>query len=80
MYIKTLIHEFVHLKQWLQGTLRMKSGKMYFEGESVEKYEYMDQPHEIEAYDSEERLAREFLCDTYGKKFAEFIVGESCEE
>ena len=75
-YIKTLIHEFVHLRQWLQGTLRMRSGKMYFEGESVEKYEYMDQPHEIEAYDSEERLAREFLCDTYGKKFAEFIVGE----
>ena len=75
-YIKTLIHEFVHLRQWLQGTLRMKSGKMYFEGESVAKYEYMDQPHEIEAYDSEERLAREFLCDTYGKKFAEFIVGE----
>ena len=29
-YIKTLIHEFVHLRQWLQGTLRMKSGKMYF--------------------------------------------------
>ena len=75
-YIKTLIHEFVHLRQWLQGTLRMKSGKMYFDGESVEKYEYMDQPHEVEAYDSEERLAREFLCDTYGKKFAEFIVGE----
>ena len=75
-YIKTLIHEFVHLRQWLQGTLRMRSGKMYFEGESVEKYEYMDQPHEIEAYDSEERLAREFLCDTYGKDFAEFIVGE----
>ena len=75
-YIKTLIHEFVHLRQWLQGTLRMRSGKMYFEGESVEKYEYMDQPHEIEAYDSEERLAREFLCDTYGKEFAEKIVGE----
>tara|TARA_B100000575_G_C22752566_1_gene448859 strand:+ start:183 stop:530 length:348 start_codon:yes stop_codon:yes gene_type:complete len=76
MYIKTLLHEFVHLKQWLQGTLRMKSGKMYFDGESVEKYEYMDQPHEVEAYDSEERLAREFLCDTYGKEFAEKIVGE----
>jgi len=75
-YIKTLIHEFVHLRQWLQGTLRMKSGKMYFDGESVEKYEYMDQPHEVEAYDSEERLAREFLCDTYGKEFAEKIVGE----
>ncbi len=75
-YIKTLIHEFVHLRQWLQGTLKMRSGKMYFEGESVEKYEYMDQPHEIEAYDSEERLAREFLCDTYGKEFAEKIVGE----
>ena len=75
-YIKTLLHEFVHLKQWLQGTLRMKSGKMYFDGESVEKYEYMDQPHEVEAYGAEERLAREFLCDTYGKEFAEKIVGE----
>ena len=75
-YIKTLLHEFVHLRQWLQGTLKMRSGKMYFDGESVEKYEYMDQPHEVEAYDSEERLAREFLCDTYGKEFAEKIVGE----
>ena len=75
-YIKTLLHEFVHLKQWLQGTLRMKSGKMYFDGESVAKYEYMDQPHEVEAYDSEEELAREFLCDIYGKEFAESIVGE----
>ena len=75
-YIKTLLHEFVHLRQWLQGTLKMRSGKMYFEGESVAKYEYMDQPHEVEAYDSEERLAREFLCDTYGKEFAEKIVGE----
>ena len=76
MYVKTLLHEFVHLRQWLQGTLRMKSGKMYFDGESVAKYEYMDQPHEVEAYDSEEELAREFLCDTYGKEFAESIVGE----
>ena len=49
---------------------------MYFDGESVEKYEYMDQPHEVEAYGAEERLAREFLCDTYGKEFAEKIVGE----
>ena len=63
---KTLLHEFVHLKQWLQGTLRMKSGKMYFDGESVEKYEYMEQPHEIEAYDSEDKLYLDFMYDTYG--------------
>ena len=66
MYTKTLLHEFVHLKQWLQGTLRMKSGKMYFDGESVEKYEYMEQPHEIEAYDSEDKLYLDFMYDTYG--------------
>ena len=65
-YTKTLLHEFVHLKQWLHGTLRMKSGKMYFEGESVEKYEYMDQPHEIEAYDAEDVLYKEFMYDRYG--------------
>jgi hypothetical protein len=66
MYTKTLLHEFVHLKQWLQGTLKMKSGKMYFDGESVEKYEYMDQPHEVEAYDSEDKLYLDFMYDTYG--------------
>ena len=66
LYAKTLLHEFVHLKQWLQGTLRMKSGKMYFEGESVAKYEYMDQPHEVEAYDSEDKLYLDFMYDTYG--------------
>ena len=66
MYAKTLLHEFVHLRQWLQGTLKLKSGKMYFDGESVEKYEYMDQPHEIEAYDSEDKLYLDFMYDTYG--------------
>ena len=66
MYTKTLLHEFVHLKQWLQGTLKLKSGKMYFDGESVEKYEYMEQPHEIEAYDSEDKLYLDFMYDTYG--------------
>ena len=44
----------------------MKSGKMYFEGESVSKYEYMDQPHEVEAYDSEDKLYLDFMYDTYG--------------
>ena len=66
MYTKTLLHEFVHLRQWLHGTLKMKSGKMYFDGESVEKYEYMDQPHEVEAYDSEDKLYLDFMYDTYG--------------
>ena len=66
MYAKTLLHEFVHLRQWLQGTLKLKSGKMYFDGESVEKYEYMEQPHEIEAYDSEDKLYLDFMYDSYG--------------
>ena len=44
----------------------MKSGKMYFEGESVEKYEYMDQPHEVEAYGAEDRLYEEFMNVVYG--------------
>jgi len=65
LYAKTLLHEFVHLKQWLHGTLRMKSGKMYFEGESVSKYEYMDQPHEVEAYGAEDRLYEEFMKEVY---------------
>ena len=40
LYIKTLLHELVHLRQWVVGSLRMKRGKMHYGKEPVENYEY----------------------------------------
>jgi hypothetical protein len=53
MYIKTLLHELTHLAQWVDGSLRFTHGKMCYCQEPVENYDYEDQPHEIEARDSE---------------------------
>ena len=56
LYIKTLLHELVHLRQWVVGSLRSKRGKMYYDKIAVELYDYWDQPHEIEAREQEEIL------------------------
>jgi len=60
-YTKTLLHELVHLRQWVRGTLKYKAGKMMFNNLYVSKYEYMEQPHEIEAYESEEELYNDYM-------------------
>ena len=64
LYIKTLLHELTHLRQWVVGSLRLRSGKMYYGKEKVEDYEYWYQPHEIEAREQEETLYVEYLIDT----------------
>jgi len=63
LYIKTLLHELVHLRQWVVGSLRVRYGKLCYSKEPVEKYEYWYQPHEIEAREEEERLYLEYLLD-----------------
>ena len=65
LYTKTLLHEFVHIHQFLKGELESKSGKTFYNGECVTKYEYMKQPHEIEAYQAEDGLFANFMYDTY---------------
>jgi hypothetical protein len=62
-YIKTLLHELVHLRQWVTGTLRAKRGKRYYGSINVEEIEYWDQPHEIEARAQEDPLYLEYLTD-----------------
>ena len=64
LYIKTLLHELTHLRQWVVGSLRMRRGKMCYCEEPVENYEYWQQPHEIEAREQEETLYAEYLIDT----------------
>jgi hypothetical protein len=63
LYIKTLLHELVHLRQWVVGSLRSKRGKMYYGKECVEDIDYWDQPHEIEAREQEETLYLEYLVE-----------------
>jgi hypothetical protein len=66
LYIKTLLHELVHLKQWVDGSLRIRYGKLCYSKEPVEKYEYWHQPHEIEAREHEVTLYLEYLLETRG--------------
>ena len=55
-YVKTLLHELVHLKQWVEGSLRLKSGRTYYKGMNVSDVKYYEQPHEIEAFKLQEEL------------------------
>jgi hypothetical protein len=63
LYIKTLLHELVHLRQWVVGSLRVRYGKLCYSKEPVENYDYEDQPHEIEAREQEETLYVEYLIE-----------------
>jgi hypothetical protein len=63
LYIKTLLHELVHLRQWVTGTLRAKRGKRYYGSTNVEELDYDDQPHEIEARTHEQLLYLEYLVE-----------------
>ncbi len=70
-YIRTLLHELVHLRQWVKGTLKYKAGKMMFNDENVSRYEYMEQPHEIEAYESENELYNDYMLYSTGNWYGD---------
>jgi len=63
LYIKTLLHELTHLKQWVVGSLRLRSGKMYYGKECMENVDYWEQAHEVEAREQEETLYLDYLFD-----------------
>lgn len=63
LYIKTLLHELTHLRQWVMGSLQFRRGKMLYCKEPVEFYAYEDQPHEIEAREQEETLYLEYILE-----------------
>ena len=64
LYVKTLLHELVHLRQWVTGTLRAKRGKRYYGSINVEEIEYWEQPHEIEAREQEVILYQQYMNET----------------
>ena len=64
LYTKTILHELVHLRQWVKGVLKERRGKMCYGKILVELYDYWDQPHEIEAHHLEEILYKDYLIET----------------
>ena len=71
-YITVLLHELIHLQQWVKGELKFKSSKRYFNGECMEDFEYMDQKHEIEAHSQEKVLYNEYIAEKYPKTIKYF--------
>jgi hypothetical protein len=75
LYIKTLLHELTHLAQWVRGDLQFRHGKLCYSKEPVEKWDYVDQPHEIEARREENRLYEWWLTDTFNVPAGEPSTG-----
>ena len=71
-YVKTLLHELVHLKQWVKGTLTLKSGRTHYKGKNVSDIKYYEQPHEIEAF-----KLQEFLYIQYNRDMCKLGKGKN---
>ena len=77
LYIKTLFHELTHMAQWIDGSLRCRSGKLYYCQEPADKWAYEDQPHEIEARENEQILYDLWLMDKQPKPVQKVAQGFS---
>ena len=64
-YIRVLLHELYHLRQWVKGELKLKASKKYFKGECMEDLQYWEQSHEIFAFWNEKILHQEYLQDRH---------------
>jgi hypothetical protein len=62
-YTTVLLHELIHLKQWVKEELKFKASKRYFKGECVEDLHYWEQPHEIQAHTQESILYQEYMAE-----------------
>jgi hypothetical protein len=62
-YARVLLHELYHLKQWVDGELKLKASKMHFKGECMEDLEYWQQSHEIFAFWNERILYNEYVTE-----------------
>jgi len=64
LYTKTIIHECVHLQQWVKGALKERRGKMFYKDKTFDDLEYWDYPHEVEAHHLEEVYYMDYLQET----------------
>ena len=61
LYTKTIIHELVHLRQWIFGVLKERRGKMLCNDKTFDDLDYWDYPHEVEAHHLEEVYYMDYL-------------------
>ena len=65
LYTKTILHELIHLRQWVKGTLKERRGKMYYKDINCDDLDYWELPHETEAHSLEEMYYHDYLTDTH---------------
>jgi hypothetical protein len=65
-HLPTLTHEFIHASQYEKGDLFKSREVIYWKGEENNN-RYLDQPWEIEAFDSQDKLTNEILKVLYGQ-------------
>jgi len=64
LYTKTIIHELVHLRQWIFGVLKERRGKMLCNDKTFNDLDYWEYPHEVEAHHLEEVYYLDYLLET----------------
>lgn len=62
-YTKTLIHEMIHIEDYIKGNLTEDNGKRYWKG--VEYLEYETQPWEARAADLEQEYYDQYCCTLF---------------
>lgn len=65
LYTKTIIHELIHVRQWVKGLLKERRGKVYYKNINCEDLEYSDYPHEIVAHALEQMYYEDYLTETH---------------
>lgn len=64
-YVMTLIHEMIHIEDYIKGNLTERDGKRYWDGVFYESSDYDNQPWEIRA-NRLETVFYELYCSTLG--------------
>lgn len=64
LYTKTIIHELIHLRQWVRGALKERRGKVFYKDKTFEDLDYWEYPHEIEAHSLEQVYYEDYLHET----------------
>jgi hypothetical protein len=64
-YIMTLIHEMIHIEDYIKGNLTEQDGKRYWKGVFYESVDYDKQPWEIKAA-ALENTFYDLYCSTLG--------------
>ena len=61
-YIMTLIHELIHIEDYIKGNLTERNGERYWKGVMYDRDDYENQPWEIRAELLEEQYYNQYCC------------------